>query len=82
MDPERLKKDRSATRIPTVDGLHEAIADRAELEVAVRLEPAGVPTNSSSEVEIIPGKRRRAEQVLETKSIKRPRRLIDFLPTE
>ncbi len=86
MDPVNFKKDRLAPRIPIVDGLREAI-EATEPAAAVRIAPAGVATTSSSEVEIIPGKKRRAEQVDEPISkqhrpAKRPRRAFDFLPTD
>jgi hypothetical protein len=83
MDPVNFKKDRLAPRIPIVDGLREAI-EANEPASAVRIAPAGVAPTSSSEVEIIPGKRRRAEQVDEPiakrhQPAKRPRRIFDFL---
>ena len=64
MDPERFKKDRSAPRIPIVDGLREAYETRDE--------PGGVATSSSS-VQI---RKRRAEQIAEPTS-KRQRECRD-----
>ncbi len=78
MDPVNFKKDRLAPRIPIVDGLREAI-EATEPAPAVRIAPAGVATTSNSEVVITRGKRR-AEHV--DKAAKRPRRVIDFLPTD
>ncbi len=78
MDPVNFKKDRLAPRIPIVDGLREAL-EANEPAPAVRIAPADVATTSNSEVAITRGKRR-AEQV--DQPAKRPRRVIDFLPTD
>ncbi len=78
MDAVNFKKDRYAPRIPIVDGLREAI-EANEPAPAVRIAPAGVATTSNSEVVITPGKIR-AEKV--DQPAKRPRRVINFLPTD